>query len=282
MKYPLIIICLLISLTIFGQSPSGSADDSKKIKVYLLGSFHFAQTDDTYNITDPKHQKSIIELCTIIAKQKPNKVFVERQPEYEHRNKLDSLYRKYVKDDILPRKNELYHIGFRLAKQLNHPKVYQCDHPGLYGKYYRATAKYAKANDQMDILNGKAKGTVERYDDLVDEDSIMLNNSLLDYIRWINSDEVMNSSHANYITTFTQVGSTNFYDYYDDDTLIGAELIADWYRRNIMIYSKIINQLDYSENAIFLIIGGDHVPIIRNLFRDNTLFEVIDPKDWLN
>ena len=43
-----------------------------------------------------------------------------------------------------------------------------------------------------------------------------------------------------------------------------------------------INQLDDSEDAIFLIIGGDHVPILRNLFRDNPYFEVIEPKNWLD
>ena len=152
----------------------------------------------------------------------------------------------------------------------------------LYGRYYSEAAKYAEANGQVDFLNGEAKGTVAREDDMVNEDSLMANSSLLDYIRWINSDEVMNTSHASYLTTFTQVGSKNYYDYDDDDTLIGAELTADWYRRNIMIYTKMINQLDYEEDAIFLIIGGDHVPIIRNLFRDNPLFEVVHPSKWLN
>jgi len=285
MKYQTILTCLLITslcnVTLFAQSSSEKTTVDKKINVYLLGTFHFAQTDETYNILDSKHQESILELCDIIKKQKPDKVFVERQPEYEFQNKIDSLYNVYVKENILRYKNEIYQVGFRVAKGLEHPKVYQCDHPGRYGSLYRASAEYAEANNQTDILNAKAKGTVRRVDNLIDEDSLQMNSSLLDYIRWFNSEEIMNSSHANYLTTHPQIGSTNFYDYDEDNTLIGAELVADWYRRNIMIYTKMINQLDYSEDAIFLIIGSDHVPIIKNLFEDNPFFEVVDPKEWL-
>ena len=62
---------------------------------------------------------------------------------------------------------------------------------------------------------------------------------------------------------------------------MGAELTADWYRRNIKIYSKMITQLDYTENAIFLIMGNDHIPIIRHLFESNPYFEVVDTELWL-
>ena len=278
-------ICLLSVLILSGKTYAQNnplyANPTKKIKVYLLGTFHFAQTDETYNVLDEKHQKSIEELCDLVVKQKPNKIFVERQPEYEFKNKVNRLFEKYVENDSLLYKNEIFQVGFRIAKKLGHPKIYQCDHPGMYGRYHKMSLEYAKSNNQLDILNAQAPGTTMRQDDLVNEDSMMYNNSLLDYMRWINSDEVMNTLHANYITTYSQIGSTDYYNYDDDDTLIGAELIADWYKRNIMIYSKIINQLDYTENGILLLMGGDHIPIIRNLFRDNPFFEVVEVKNWL-
>jgi len=254
---------------------------STKIKVYLLGTFHFNQTDSTYNILDDKHQKSIIELCKIIENQKPEKVFVERQPEFESQNNINGLYNSYLENNKLKYKNEIFQVGFRVAKNLNHSKIYQCDNPGLYGTNYFNAKKYAEENGQLDILNAKAKGTVVRYDETIDEDSLMQKSSLLDYIKWINSDKVMKTSHAGYIANYPLIGSTDFYNYDDDNTLIGAELTAGWYRRNIMIYTKIINQLDYSEKAIFIIIGADHVPILRNLFRDNPYFEVMETKKWL-
>ena len=256
--------------------------DSGKIKVYLLGTFHFAQTDTTYNVLDENHQKSIEDLCEIIAKQNPNKIFVERQPEYEFQNKIDSLYKIYAETPIiLKAKNEIYQVGFRVAKKLGHEKVFQCDHPGQYGRFNRAAREYAEKNNQNDVLEAKRLGTVMRYDNIVDEDSLMNSITLLQYIQWINSPEVMNTSHASYIANYPQIGSTDYYNY-DDNTLIGAELTADWYRRNIMIYTKMINQVDYEKDeAIFLLMGGDHIPIIESLFNANPYFEVIETSEWL-
>jgi hypothetical protein len=91
----------------------------------------------------------------------------------------------------------------------------------------------------------------------------------------------MSTSHASYITNYTQIGSTDFYNYDDDDTLIGAELTADWYRRNIMIYAKVINQVAYDEPSILILIGADHVPILEYLFETNPYFEVVAASEWL-
>jgi len=274
MKNLIVLILLLSSFQLISQTTE-KEEKKAPIKVYLLGTFHFSQTDESYNIVDDKHQKSIKELCKIIEKHQPDKIFTERQPEFEFQNKIDDKYNQYLKDDKIRYKNEIYQVGFRVAKSLKHPRIYQCDHPGMYGSHYEKGVEYATKNNQLDYLNAKAKGTVMRYDEIIDEDSLMQNITLLEYIKWINSEKVMSTSHAYYIANSPQIGSKDYYNSDDDDTLIGAELTADWYRRNIMIYTKMINQLDYSEKAIFLIIGGDHVPILRNLFRDNPHFEVV-------
>jgi len=283
-------LILIVSILIFSckqktvQIPSeNQTKNSGKIKVYLLGTFHFAQTDSTYDVLDEKHQKSIEDLSEIIARQKPDKIFVERQPEFEFQNKIDSLYKIYIKmSRPLKAKNEIFQVGFRTAKKLGHKKVFQCDHPGQYGRFNRAAIEYAEKNNQADVLEAKKIGTVLRYDETINEDSLMNSSTLLQYIQWINSSKVMNTSHAFYITNYPQIGSTDYYNYDDDYTLIGAELTADWYRRNIMIYTKIINQVDYEKDkAIFLLMGGDHIPIIKNLFDANPYFEVVETSKWL-
>lgn len=277
----LVISCGYSSAICFAQTTQSSLK-IKPIKVYLLGTFHFAQTDSTYDVLDEKHQKSIETLSDIILRTNPEKVFVERQPEYEFQNQVGLRYAAYLRTDSLKGRNEIWQLGFRVARKAGHKKVYQCDHPGQYGKYFRATDNYAKDNGQLGFLEGTATGAVARQDELVNEDSIIQNSTLIEYLQWINSPEVMNTSHGSYLANYPQVGSTDFYNYDDDDTLIGAELTADWYRRNIMIYTKIINQLDYSEDAIFLLIGADHIPIIKSLFAGNPHFEVVDIDRWLN
>ena len=280
MKSKLILLLSILPF-MFPGNVNAQTYSKKKIKVYLLGTFHFAQTDEDYDVLASKHQESIQELCELIAAVHPNKIFVERQPEYEQQNKIDSLYKAHLTGEPIKWKNEIFQVGFRAGKMLNHPRIYQCDHPGQFGRHYRNSAKYARENNQEEILNAETIGTkLREYE--INEDSFMRVVSLLDYMRWINTEEEMFFSHAGYVTIYPQIGSTDYYNYDDDNTLIGAELTADWYRRNIMTYSKIINQLDYSEEAIFLIMGADHIPIIRHLFESNPYFEYVQVSNWLS
>jgi len=251
------------------------------IKVYLLGTFHFAQADtNVYDVRQEKHQQSIQQLAKMISAQTPDKVFIERMPEWENENRLDSFYQLYRKGDLRRARNEVWQVAARVAHGLNHPHLYQCDHPGQYGYYYSQLEEYATAHGQADRLNYKGKGITEPLTNKINGDSLRNAWPLLDYLQWLNSKEVLQTSHAHYINVYPQVGNVDVF-HYDSTYLLGAELTADWYRRNIMIYTKIINQLDYDERAIFLIIGNDHVPILRDLFNGNPYFEVITTDKWL-
>lgn len=272
-------IFTLLALTILCES--NAQVKPTRIKVYLLGTFHFAQTDSMYNVLEEKHQKSIIQLCNIIGKQKPDKVFVERQPEFENQNKTDSLFRIFLLNGELKRKNELFQVAFRVGRNLGHTKLYSCDHPSNYGSDYRKVREYANNNNQTSVLEGKKIGSVVRFDNTINEDSLMKKSTLLEYIRWINSDPVMFTSHGSYVANYPLIGSNDFYSTDNDSTLVGAELTANWYKRNVFIYSKIINQLNFKEKAIFLLIGSDRIPILRHLFQSNPYFEFIETKKWL-
>lgn len=271
---------LLFHFTLFTTIMTYSQNRESKIKVYLLGTFHFAQTDSTYDVLSEKNQKSILKLCELVKKQKPDKIFIERMPEFEHQNKMDSLYQAYRNGDPRQRRNEIWQVGFRVANALNHKTIYSCDHPGQYGAYYSRIEEYAKMNGQSELFKGNGKGiTVTKTSD-INTDSLMMASDLLEYLRWLNSETVQQSSHAHYINFFPQLGNTDVF-HYNPSYFLGSELTADWYRRNIKIYSKMIVQLDYSEKAIFLIMGNDHIPIIRHLFESNPYFEVIDTEKWL-
>lgn len=268
------LLFLLIHTSIHAQSRQ------KPINVYLLGTFHFDQTDSTYNVLSSAHQKSILELCEIIKRLHPDKVFIERMPDFEHQNKMDSLYQAYRKDDPRQRRNEIWQVAFRVADDLNHPTIYSCDHPGQYGYLYAQIEEYANTHQQRDLLDGKGNGMTIPITNQVDIDSLAMQVSLLEYLRWLNSKPVQQTSHASYINLYPQLGNTDVFTY-TADYFLGSELTADWYRRNIKIYSKMIAQLDYTECAIFLLMGNDHIPVIRHLFESNPYFKVIDTGKWL-
>jgi hypothetical protein len=268
------------SIQIFSQP------NSPKIKVYLLGTFHFTQTDTLiYDVRSNKNQSSIRELSDIIVGLKPDKIFIEKMPEWEYENHIDSLYQEYRKGNLNRARNEIWQVAGRVAARLSHPHLYQCDQPGNYSMYYGLIEKYAKANNQFQQLEKcNGKGMTQPLTENFNTDSLQRTFSLLDYLRLLNSKEVQNSSHAHYINVYPQLGNTNAYtpaNKIDSTYFLGSELTIDWYRRNILTYSKMIAQLDYSGKAIFLIIGNDHVPIIRQMFQANPYFEVVETEKWL-
>ncbi|WEK18155.1 MAG: DUF5694 domain-containing protein [Candidatus Pedobacter colombiensis] len=265
---------LVLHLSAFAQT--------KKINVYLLGTFHFNQVDTlTYDVNDEKHQESIKQLATKVVNLKPDKVFVERMPEWEYKNKMDSSYQEYRKGNLRKLRNEIWQVGARIAVALNHPHIFQCDHPGMYGVYYQKLVNYAKAHNEQDKLAKKnGLGMTIPLTTLMKSDSVRKSVDLLEYLRWLNSARVQQTSHAHYINVYPQIGNTNVFSN-ESDYFLGADLTIDWYRRNILIYSKILAQLDYKENAIFLIIGNDHISIIKQLFKDNPYFNVVETEKWL-
>ncbi len=274
----------LISILLIDQSFSQTPET--KIKVYLFGTFHFLQSDTAeYDVRSEKNQKSLQKLSDIIVNLNPDKIFIERMPEWEYENNIDSLFQEYKNGNLSRARNEIWQVAGKAAMRLNQDHLYQCDQPGSYSLYYQLLEEYAKDHNQYSQLEGyNGKGMTEPITNNYNLDSLRNNSDLLNYLRWLNSEEVQNTSHAHYINVYPQIGNTNAYtqaNQIDSTYFLGAELTIDWYRRNILIYTKMIAQLDYSEKAIFLIIGNDHVPIVRQMFETNPYFDVVNTQTWL-
>ena len=274
---------IIIGLLIAGQTFSQTKKN--KIKVYLLGTFHFKQIDTTINdVRNAKNQKSIQQLSDIIYKLSPDKIFIERKPEWEYENHIDSLYQEYRKGNLRQECSEIWQVAGRTANRLNHPHLFQAGNADKYDFHYARLEQYAKTNNQDDKLFYKGKGMTQLMTSKINFDSLLVHSNLLDIMRWINSRNVQQNSHAHYINVYPQIGNTNAFtpaNRIDSCYFIGANLTTDWYTTNIMIYAKMLSQLDYNEKAIILIIGGDHIPIIRQMFQENPYFEVVDAEKWL-
>src|SRR5690606_36460044 len=106
-----------------------------KAKAMVLGVFHFSNPGlDSYkekfplNILEEGKQRELETLLNKIAAYKPTKILVEW-----NRIKADSItnvrYQNFLKDsfDISDKTNEVYQIGFKLAKKLGHNRTYCSD-----------------------------------------------------------------------------------------------------------------------------------------------------------
>lgn len=253
-----------------------------KAKAMVLGVFHFHnpgldgyKPKFPYNILENKRQKELETLLNKIAVYKPTKILVEWD-----RIKDDSIanerYLKYLKGtfSIDDKSNEVYQIGFKLAKKLNHEKIYCSD----------ASAEWVGVEMDWDKYDAeaylKSKGQYEkstRYNfqsfyELMD--SLKTVQTLTEHLAMLNSPKNRLKDHQAYLTDLILEGA--------GDNYLGADAVTKWYRRNLRIFSNAYDFTDFDkEERLLLIYGSGHVWQLRQFFMDSPDFEYIEPINYL-
>ncbi len=210
-----------------------------------------------------------------IAEYKPTKILVEWD-----RIQSDSItnerYLEYFNGtfSIDNKSNEVYQLGFKLAKKLGHKKIYCSD----------ASAEWFGVKldwDNYDIAAYlKSKGQYDkstRYDfqafyEL--NDSLKTVQTLTEHLAMLNSPKNRLKDHQAYLTEMILEGS--------GDNYIGADAVAKWYRRNLRIFANTYDFTDFeSEERLLLIYGSGHVWQLRQLFMDSPDFEYVELNEYL-
>ena len=233
-----------------------------------------------------RRQEEILEVADALAHFEPDKVFVERNPEFEYVNRVQETYAAFRRGEWVPGVNEIYQLGFRVANWLGHERIYPADHPGRWGAYYGTTRAWAEANGQLDLLEARGPATCRPFYLDRDEASLRRSTTIMDYLRYLNGPRYQRRDHGFYVSVFPRVGYLERKTSEDAATdpenyFVGAELLADWYRRNIRIYANVLTALDWSEERILLIFGNGHSSTLKHLFASNPYFQVEDPLEHL-
>lgn len=249
----------------------------------VLGVFHFENPGlDGYK---PKYPFDILErgrqeelelLLQQIAEYKPTKILLEWD-----RIKGDSIandrFRNYLNGtfSIDDKSNEVYQIGFRLAKMLGHQRIYCSDASAewfgveLDWDNYDAEA-YLKSKGQY------AKSTRYDFRSFYEwSDSLKTVQTLSEHFALLNSPRYRLKDHQAYLTELILEGAGDHY--------VGADAVAKWYRRNLRIFANAYDFTDFdSEERLLLIYGSGHVWQLRQFFMDSPDYDYIEPNQYLN
>ena len=259
----------------------------------ILGSTHLANYGiDVYNtkmddVLIPKRQREIEQLVTLLKAYQPTKIALEVD-EKIYDAETQTNYQGYLNDTYELNRSEIDQIGFRLAKQMGHPKLYCVDYRLDYRKDdpfipfdefdwnlidYRG---FAKAHNQEHLLpppptaEGKIaqdeKGVTwiepEKYVPIIDM-----------YIR-DNEPEGIRKDHQEYLRWIARIGLGDQYP--------GANWVAhSWYDRNLKIYVNLTRITESNDDRILLIIGAGHVYLIQQFFEESGDYIVESPLKYL-
>jgi|JI7StandDraft_1071085.scaffolds.fasta_scaffold56018_2 hypothetical protein len=288
MKKLLVITLLTCNVLVsFGQS------NHKKIKIILLGTFHFNQSIDSTsklhsNLFSEKRQSEIASLVSKLAKQKPDKIFLE----FSEKNQAyyDSIYSDYLQGKeparLKTKANEIFQLGMKTAKILNHKKViginYQPEE--LADSTYKPKNKVDEAIQKLYLelgaFNDETRTNAAFYDlkyphKLPKQDSLLQKVSLDKYLLHINSEKKLQQADYYEWNYFLSMGTGT--------DMSSMEYVSTfWYGANLRNFNNILRQVDYKQDNCYLIIyGSNHIPFLKYLFKMNPYFEVLDLNEVL-
>ncbi len=253
-----------------------------KTDVMILGVFHFANPQkDSYKpkfeieVLSEKRQLEIDELLTKIAEYRPTKILIEA-----NRKRSDSLlnahYSNYLNDDfdISKETNEIFQLGFKLAKKMSHKVIYSTDaRADWFGveldwdnydeeAYLKSTGQYIKSTRYNHDVRAQLL------------DSLKTTMTLTEFFRIKNNPLSLLKNHQQYLTDVVLEGA--------GDNYLGADSAARWYRRNLRIFANAYDIVDFNkEERILMIYGAGHVWTLRQFFKDSPDFDYVEVNDYL-
>jgi hypothetical protein len=237
-----------------------------RAELLLVGVFHFDDPGlDAYkprfklDVLAPDRQRELDRFVEQLAAFAPTKIAVEAEPADQPR--LDSLFVAYVNGTAELGPNEIYQVGFRLAKRVGLPKVHAVDAEARsYLTEDQARSKLDSMGVSMDTLMKRIREDpwTARYQQLyAQDDSLKTVRPLAEELLYINSAERIRVGHGAYL-----IGSFKFGP---DLQYIGPDDATSWYNRNLRIFSNLQALTSDSTDRILLIIGAGHLPILQFL-----------------
>lgn len=243
-----------------------------KPTVLLLGTFHMRPTADMYSmkvddLLSDTRQQEIMEVVERIKAFKPTKIALEA--ETKKNDAINQQYLLYRSGKFELQVNEIHQLGFRLAADLAHERLFCIDwmEKGAGTKGAGEVYEWARENQpdlfesifgRLQKVNGSSK--IEAY------------KSILEMYRECNEPSSVKSYHTMYIN-FARIGETDQY--------VGMEWLIWWYQRNLILFANLARLAASGSERILLIVGGSHVQILTHFLNECGLVEVESAFDYL-
>jgi hypothetical protein len=264
---------LIFALTIgsaiaaFAQQPATAQPEPPKssearAEVLVLGVYHMANPGrDIFNmkaddVLAPKRQAEISQLLEVLKKFQPTKIAIEA----DMWGKRPQEYADYLAGKHTLSRNENDQIGYRLAKELGHKKIYPVDADGEFP--HQRFINYAKASGRTKELDGLTSdiGAMVKA-----QGEYLASHTVLETLLYMNADEKVAQAVGFYYRQahFGEPGDW-----------AGADLVSDWFRRNMRIYSNVVQLVDSPNERVLVIYGAGHLGWLRHSFASDPSFRL--------
>ena len=255
------------------EIPDFFKSDEDKAQVLLLGIFHFKDAGlDAYkpkyhvNIMSEKKQEEVSELLSFLESYKPTQILVEVKT--NNQSWLDSLYSEYLDGKYELAANEIFQLGFRLAKRMGHESLIAGDVSGReYDDYdvYKAELNQVIESEELeDRLSHNYSDQFKQYYTYLDSLKSIL--SLTEFLLLENSYSELIKKHGHYHVGTIGANDGNLYPKAD-------QLTGWWYNRNLRIFSNIRKSIKGRDER------AGHIPILRQAVEASPEMKLVELED---
>lgn len=240
------------------QLAAGKSAAPARAEVLVLGVYHMSNPGrDIFNmqaddVLASKRQTEIAQVIEALKKFQPTKIAVESDVSSD---RIPKLYADYLAGKHELTRDETQQLGFRLAKELGHKTVYPVDTEGDFP--FQRIIDYAKASGrskELDAIMGEIGGMVKA------QDEYLGSHTVLETLLYMNSDDKVAEDVGYYYR------EANFGEPGD---WAGADLVSEWFRRNMRIYSNVMQLVDSPSDRVLVIFGAGHLGWLRHDFASN-------------
>ena len=212
-----------------------------------------------------RRQQEIAECIKRLARFRPTRVAVEAL--HTRQAIFDERYAHYRAGTFQLTANEIYQLGFRIAAEYGHERVYRIDHQDDLD-WEEVFAFAAEHNQSQRINEGLAriKADIGSFNEQVSDLTV------LELLLTDNDPARLELGQALYLE-LAQVG--------EGDRYPGAELIAGWYGRNLKMFANIGRIPTSAFDRILVVIGAGHLPLLDHFLRTSGRYNVADVYSYL-
>ncbi len=252
-------------------------DPQTRTKLLLLGSFHFKDAGlDGYkpkfdiDILSPERQREVEEVVSRLSKFRPTKIGLEVPK--EKKDLINERYSNYLKGEYTLPSNEIYQLGFRLAKSNGLKSVEAIDVKGRAYDPEPDVKTFAEQNSQQQLLESPWN---KRFEALYQhDDELKTKQKLWEHLHYINSEERIRIGHGHYLIGEFEVGKEDQYPGVDSVT-------GWWYNRNLRIFANLARMAQSPNDRILVLIGAGHLPILRHAAQCSPQFQLVEVEEFL-
>jgi Family of unknown function (DUF5694) len=241
---------------------------NKKVKIVLLGTFHFGATTDRNStkfedVFSEKRQTELDSVAKKLAKNGIDKIFIEDI--VPNQKKQDELYQKYLKNEITDQKilkNEIVQVAFRTAKLTN-------------ARLVCADFEQELPYDKIEAWEKKHKDEKYPYSffeieyPFKEKRKKLSESTLSEYLIQLNNTYSRQAILYDYLHYALSYGT--------DKEYVGEELTVSYYDRNLKIFTNILRNIDLkTDNTVVALFGASHTAILRQFFENHPYFEIVE------